>query len=65
MKSSYYYLRDPTREIHVLDLLLAAASDNLRCRLRRATIGDIPSFIFVSHVWGIKKVERHMHLDFG
>jgi hypothetical protein len=62
MKSSYYYLRDPTREIRLLDLLLKAASGNLRCCLRRATIGDIPSFIFVSHVWGIKKVGRHMHL---
>ncbi|KAH6675115.1 heterokaryon incompatibility protein-domain-containing protein [Halenospora varia] len=52
-------------EIRLLDLLRAAASGNLRCRVRRATIGDMPSFISVSHVWGTGKAERLMHLDSG
>lgn len=62
---SYYCLRAPTREIRLLDLLPAATSGNLRCRLRRATISDMPSFISVSHVWGTGKAERLVQLDSG
>ena len=65
MESSYYCLREPTREVRLLDLLPAAASGNLRCGMRRATIGDLPSFISVSHVWGTRKAERIMHLEYG
>ncbi|KAH9204701.1 hypothetical protein DL95DRAFT_257869, partial [Leptodontidium sp. 2 PMI_412] len=49
--------------IRLLDLLPAAASGNLRCHLRRVTIGDVPPFISVSHVWGTGKAERLMYLD--
>lgn len=64
MESSCYCLRAPTREIRLLDLLPAAGSGNLRCRVRRATIGEMPPFISVSHVWGTGKAEKPMHLDF-
>ncbi|KAH6714483.1 hypothetical protein BKA61DRAFT_605381 [Leptodontidium sp. MPI-SDFR-AT-0119] len=50
IESSYYYLRALTREIRLLNLLLATTSGSLRCYLRRATIGDMPPFISVSYV---------------
>jgi hypothetical protein len=65
MESSYCCLHAPTREIRLLDLLPATASGNLACRVRSATLGEMPTFISVSHVWGTGKAERHMHLDFG
>lgn len=63
MDLNEYCLRAPTAEIRLLDFLPPATSGNLKCRVRRASIDDTPTFISVSHVWGSGKAERLMHLE--
>jgi len=65
MYSSNYCLRAPTEEIRLLDLLPATPSGNLRCELKRVTIGNTPPFVSLSHVWGSGKSDRLMRLESG
>ncbi|CAJ2505612.1 Uu.00g130060.m01.CDS01 [Anthostomella pinea] len=65
MNSSHYCLSDPSREIRLLDLLPASPPGILRGRIRRATVGNAPVFVAVSHVWGQEDREAPMLLDSG
>ncbi|KAH8891664.1 hypothetical protein GQ53DRAFT_865560 [Thozetella sp. PMI_491] len=65
MDSSHYCLRDPTREIRLLDLVSARDLGDVEGRIRRANIGNAPPFVAVSHVWGDRKSDRRIHLDSG
>lgn len=65
MDSSHYCLRDPTREIRLLDLVSAGDRGDVEGRIRRVAIDNIPSFVAVSHVWGDKKPDRSICLDSG
>ncbi|KAH6655924.1 heterokaryon incompatibility protein-domain-containing protein [Truncatella angustata] len=44
---------------------LVSGQGQLRGRIRRATIGDAPPFVAISHVWGDRKFDRSIHLDSG
>jgi hypothetical protein len=65
MDSSHYCLRAPTREIRLLDLVSASDLRDAEGRIRRATIGNAPPFVAVSHVWGDRKPDRSIRLDSG
>ncbi len=65
MDSNHYCLRAPNREIRLLDLSTAGDQNHLSGHIRRATIGNAPPFVAVSHVWGDLKSDRSIYIDSG
>ncbi|KAK4080919.1 hypothetical protein Trihar35433_2024 [Trichoderma harzianum] len=65
MDSSHYCLGDASKEIRIFDLVSANEQEPAQGRIRRATIGDAPPFVAVSHVWGDKSSDRSVRLESG
>lgn len=63
MHDNYYCLQEPAAEVRLLDLLPPTPSGNLQCSVTRVSIGKMPKFIAISHVWGIEKSFRPLKVD--
>ncbi|KAL6690602.1 heterokaryon incompatibility domain-containing protein [Trichoderma pleuroticola] len=63
--SNHYCLRDASKQIRLFDLVSANEQEPAQGRIRRATIGDAPPFVAVSHVWGDRSRDRSVRLESG
>ncbi|KAL7916586.1 heterokaryon incompatibility domain-containing protein [Trichoderma velutinum] len=63
--SNHYCLKDASKEIRLFDLVSANEQESMQGRINRATIGDAPPFVAVSHVWGDRSRDRSIRLESG